>query len=243
MVHLSAHLSFSGHALVLPVSLQPLMDILGICLTEVFRQSSIWASPRWSCCIFLWRGCGSLAAWPGAGAAFRLGVLSLGAAACSPLGVSLHSSWLLDGLLCVRPSPLARSLHGQPPFLPGIRVGQNRGWAPGSPQPGCSSRPHWGGSFAARRSPGCRRAGLRNARGQHCWFQWSLAVFSRRVSWRSVKRSCCLAVAFLALTVPAGPRLWARSGRRTQRAALSPQGPRTSPDSLASASAWWSPRE
>lgn len=137
---------------------------------------------------------------------------------------------------CPQPSRAA-------PFPAWDRVGQNRGWAPGSPQPGCSSRPHWGGSFAARRSPGCRRAGLRNAGGQHCWFQWSLAVFSRHVSWRSVKRSCCLAVAFLALTVPAGPRLWARSGRRTQRAALSPQGPRTSPDSLASASAWWSPRE
>lgn len=142
MVYLSAHVSFSRHALVLPVSLQPLKYILGICLTEVFSQSSIWASPRWSCCVFLWRGCGSLAGWPGAGALHQAGcVQSLGASACRPPGSPCTPPGSRWPAVCVRPSPLTRSLPEQPPFLPGIRVEQNRGWAPGRPQPGCSSRP------------------------------------------------------------------------------------------------------
>lgn len=99
---LSAHVSSSGHALVLSVSLQPLKHILGICLTEVFSQSSVWASPRWSCWVFLWRSYRCLAGWPGAGAAFtRVGMFR--AWGCPRAGPRGLPALILcpDGLLCV----------------------------------------------------------------------------------------------------------------------------------------------
>ena len=79
------------------------------------------------------------AGWPGAGALHQAGcVQSLGASACRPLGSPCTPPGSRWPAVCVRPSPLTRSLPEQPPFLPGIRVEQNRGWAPGRPQPGSS---------------------------------------------------------------------------------------------------------
>lgn len=232
--------------MVLSVSLQPLKHILGICLTEVFSQSSVWASPRWSCWVFLWRGYRCLAGWPGAGAAFtRVGMFrAWGRPRAGPRGLP---ALLLcsDGLLCVSDRHPCPQPSRAAPF-----PAWDLSWA--EQRPGSWQAParllltaSLGRGFAARGSPGCRRAVLRNAGGQCCWLQWSLAVFSWGVSWRSeVTHALRLAARFRHSPSTKGPGsgLHARSGHRAQRAALSPQAPRTSPDSLASASAWWSPR-
>ena len=134
----------------------------------------------------LWVPCSLARCWGGLHQAGC--VQSLGAAACSPLGVSLHSSWVLDGLLCVSDRhPLPAAFTSSPLSCLGSELGRTEAGLPGSLLGGCLSRPHWGGSFAARGSPGCQRAGLQTAGGRHCWLRWSLAVFSRCVSWRSVK--------------------------------------------------------